>query len=1610
MTTSNYLPQINPLEAHSDSGTSDSSSESFSETSHSERSRSETSLKSRAASKSEDSGEQSRSFKDEGLAFEHWSAEKVVAWAKQELDLPQSFLDLLLHHDLTGKRVQQTNFQIMAQFGFPLGPTQDFLHAASKLSEEEKGVRQWNTEFQEFLGDANSLSKFEKLSALARDFTHVAELYGKVIISEQFLPDSLRTVKSSNIGGIAGGKKYKTQGILFKFAVDVKVGSTWLYGYLERNDEKAMKASKHELKGLLNFLHAKVEGLHFPLMAIILYRGYVLSAQSLLPLKEHLYGSRDGGETVEHSNEKLNDLMNLAGYRLKLAEREVNPRNPTGVKFRSAFDIEGHLGSDDRFYAIDFGRVFPPEFPIPKYAGPNFRTTNRPFYNFLRPTFVQRYKPEHSLCSDALTNWIKFDPNRNQINSDCEKATIYLFKEILPQVVNALSNLSPQDENWITTVHQLGMNYRHLGHIRNHKDLSPEWRQVILTECIARVVKNGVNSRLREKMEALKIATVDPYLSAVAEYLKPILHVEPSVPQTLFLFTLQPTGKFVRRLLEDEVELLCDRIKKFDQEGIVTMLQDPNVHLFVNAMNKQWRLPLMVAIGCGNHDALVALLNCDSIHIDASVRDKSTALHEASKLGDNISIILLLYKKADFNHRNYDKKTPRDVAFALVRNPSVSDFQATWAIFDEYKSKKKEWLERHHDIISKLVLTTQEKRNRILPNKVQKENNSGKRYKIEPLPVTTWPAPKSASTLPMSLERQRPKGPAPVLIRSHSALPAAVTTRLVNPQKQRATVAVPINPGGAPFSTPNALASTQRAWVTPESRAARAPASTARRQKEQEAADAVAVAAEQATNAAPSDQQATDTIENLTIKQFTGSPGDRRVSSAKHSDIFSQLDGSDEEIKKKGPRIHNPFSKKTPQLPESGYVNDHVLVQNHNSSSSSEDGPNQNRPDPTIAGSDSAPKSPRSLRDGFRKKKGGDHTSGGGQDKDKKSNDTDTNLPLPDAPSSSLSRSGDKKGKNEAEPDQGKLKTEKSNSKSPKTSPKTSPKPGRAAHKAQSDGAGGGGKRGLGVGVSRLRIAKSGVTKTPVPQPPNGAQPSAPPVVITSSSPRGDALGTPPSSDSPTSGQGPNPLSASKRRLERQSMKPQQGLIGHAKQRGLEASMRRKARITNVEWESPHPELVFASATPLPSRSPSFWEVQVISESSPICIGLSTVSKRGAISQLLLYSFDFSSKFNSLEHPFCFPLDAFCRAAGYLETKVKQTEEDVTEQSWLYWTKTVREELDVSFFKCINDIDEENLQSGIDFPLFIQRLSQLTGIVFSEKIKYYSSVNDILEIEREDIVEMNPRVVHMDLIDYVEALTILINLGEIDFEERTQKHEIEKNLLLPAEKKKSHDHQPQKVLIRDDAHRARLKQAEVKIESKLTLNAIIDPEAYFIWAQTCYRLALAQEIPGRRRKQLDKASRKLELGATSCQNCDHDFWISVRIEFLKGLLSVETGHLYTTVDPETAEQYYDKALDTFKIVVRNFQLIRTGYLLARNHKTITRTPTTGDFNNQNVVSDTTPSCPSPSTCQNPDLLPSLTHSVHWHLPYTRAPADVLQTRSIIREALQWTRFLLLFWC
>lgn len=89
-----------------------------------------------------------------------------------------------------------------------------------------------------------------------------ATMFGKIIISEVFLPDSEKTIKAvKSVGGNAGGEKYLFNGILFKFAVDWK----GIYS----GDEFAMKAASHEMKTLQTLLDLRVEDICFPLMVIV---------------------------------------------------------------------------------------------------------------------------------------------------------------------------------------------------------------------------------------------------------------------------------------------------------------------------------------------------------------------------------------------------------------------------------------------------------------------------------------------------------------------------------------------------------------------------------------------------------------------------------------------------------------------------------------------------------------------------------------------------------------------------------------------------------------------------------------------------------------------------------------------------------------------------------------------------------------------------------------------------------------------------------------------------------------------------------------------------------------------------------------------------------------------------------------------------------------------------------------------------------------------------------------------------------------------------------------------------------------------------------------------
>ena len=83
---------------------------------------------------------------------------------------------------------------------------------------------------------------YDRLASLAQNFTVSARQYGRIIISERALPVAEKTIKPTNLGGVAGGEKFICRGILFKFSGDDEKACL-LYG----STANAIKASNLDL-------------------------------------------------------------------------------------------------------------------------------------------------------------------------------------------------------------------------------------------------------------------------------------------------------------------------------------------------------------------------------------------------------------------------------------------------------------------------------------------------------------------------------------------------------------------------------------------------------------------------------------------------------------------------------------------------------------------------------------------------------------------------------------------------------------------------------------------------------------------------------------------------------------------------------------------------------------------------------------------------------------------------------------------------------------------------------------------------------------------------------------------------------------------------------------------------------------------------------------------------------------------------------------------------------------------------------------------------------------------------------------------------------------------
>eukprot|EP01122_Echinamoeba_exundans_P005431 TRINITY_DN15587_c0_g2_i1.p1 TRINITY_DN15587_c0_g2~~TRINITY_DN15587_c0_g2_i1.p1 ORF type:complete len:1160 (+),score=219.51 TRINITY_DN15587_c0_g2_i1:46-3525(+) len=406
---------------------------------------------------------------------------------------------------------------------------------------------EWNDKYQLLMesvptGFVKSAEEFNKarsfvqdLLVLTKDFVNLAAMYGKIIVSEKEMSVDDKTIKPVALGGAGSGAKYMQRGIFFKFPqVDD-------YGIYNGDDDWASKAGGHELKGLMGFKSAGIKELHLPLMALIDYRGYRLIAVSSVPISRDtlVYGSRDGGQRVVNKDPKAAHLMERFGEFMGLKSHLAGTKDEGSVV--GPADIEVHRGFDNRYYVVDFARVFPPEQP---------RQPGEHLINQFRPEFVRKY--DKALNSDAYSN-MNNDPDEAAEGEESVRiATERLHSVIIPEFVAGFERylgsggagtfrrgtstsaavnkdssysdhiFSKAQSSLITEMHRAGINIRHLGKLHSIASVK-ELKLAILVEMVTRCMKVNLRKRWRSHTIKYPSAEDESYKRVTVRYLNQVL-------------------------------------------------------------------------------------------------------------------------------------------------------------------------------------------------------------------------------------------------------------------------------------------------------------------------------------------------------------------------------------------------------------------------------------------------------------------------------------------------------------------------------------------------------------------------------------------------------------------------------------------------------------------------------------------------------------------------------------------------------------------------------------------------------------------------------------------------------------------------------------------------------------------------------------------------------------------------------------------------------------------------------------------------------------------------------------------------------------------------------
>lgn len=184
-------------------------------------------------------------------------------------------------------------------------------------------------------------------------------------------------VIDGNVMAINPGEDTKNQmfiwnNIFFSLGFDIR-DHYKAYG----GDAAAFVAPRNDLHGVRVYSAVDVEGMYTLGTVVIDYRGYRVTAQSIIPgilEKEQeqsvVYGSIDFGKTVL-TNPKYLELLNKASEHLRILPHTVLTANGDEVELCSSIECKGIVGNDGRHYILDLLRTFPPDVNFLRLEDPD---------------------------------------------------------------------------------------------------------------------------------------------------------------------------------------------------------------------------------------------------------------------------------------------------------------------------------------------------------------------------------------------------------------------------------------------------------------------------------------------------------------------------------------------------------------------------------------------------------------------------------------------------------------------------------------------------------------------------------------------------------------------------------------------------------------------------------------------------------------------------------------------------------------------------------------------------------------------------------------------------------------------------------------------------------------------------------------------------------------------------------------------------------------------------------------------------------------------------------------------------------------------------------------